>query len=289
MPLARTQGEKAFSVFNTGVLLFISFLTLFPFLHIVAKSFSSEHYVLAKQVVLLPRGLTTSSYAYVLGNPRFIRAFLVSVYVTTVGTAINMFLTTITAYPLSKTRMPGKGILLFAYVFTMMFNGGLIPTYLLVRSLGLVNTLWAIMLPIAITPFNMIILKNFFLSIPDSLEESAVMDGASQFRILFSLYVPLSLPAMATVGLFYAVGHWNQYFNALIYITDRALYPLQLYLREIIIEETAQLMDADALMDVAPISVRGATIVTAMVPILLVYPFVQKYFVKGVLIGAVKG
>ncbi len=278
-----------FAVANTLFLLFVSFLTLFPFLHIVAKSFSSEAYVLAKDVVLWPKGFTLSSYSYVLGNPRFIRAFGVSVYVTCLGTTINMILTIITAYALSKSRMPGKRILMFLYVFTMMFSGGLIPTYLLVRGVGLVNKLWALMLPGAIIPFNMIILKNFFMSIPDSLEESAVIDGASQMKILLRIYVPLSLPALATVSLFYAVGHWNQYFAALIYISNRALYPLQLYLREIIIEEGAQLVDAEALMDVAPISVRGATIVAATIPILLVYPFIQKYFVKGVLIGAVKG
>lgn len=289
MAIKRPSGERVFSYFNTLFLIFVSFLTLFPFLHIVAKSFSEEAYVLAKDVVLWPVGFTTSSYSYVLGNPRFIRAFGVSVYVTVVGTALNMLLTTITAYPLSKRRMPGKSIIMFMYVFTMMFNGGLIPTYLLVRNLGLINRLWALILPVAVIPFNMIILKNFFMSIPDSLEESAVIDGATQLRILFTIIVPLSLPAMATVGLFYAVGHWNQYFSALIYLSDRALYPLQLYLREIIIEDGAQLVDAEALMDVAPISVRGATIVAATVPILLVYPFVQKYFVKGIMIGAVKG
>jgi putative aldouronate transport system permease protein len=289
MAIKRASSERIFAYFNTIILIFVSFLTLFPFLHIVAKSFSAEAYVLAKDVVLWPVGFTTSSYSYVLGNPRFIRAFGVSVYVTTVGTALNMLLTTITAYPLSKKRMPGKSIIMFMYVFTMMFNGGLIPTYLLVRNLGLINRLWALILPAAVIPFNMIILKNFFMSIPDSLEESAVIDGATQLRILFTIIVPLSLPAMATVGLFYAVGHWNQYFNALIYLSDRALYPLQLYLREIIIEDGAQLVDAEALMDVAPISVRGATIVAATVPILLVYPFVQKYFVKGIMIGAVKG
>ena len=175
------------------------------------------------------------------------------------------------------------------YVFTIMFNGGLIPTYLLVRGLGLVNTLWALVLPAAIIPFNMIILKNFFMSIPDSLEESAIIDGASQITILFKIYVPVSISAMVTIGLFYAVGHWNQYFQALIYLSDRVLYPLQLYLREVILEEGAQMVDAEALMDVAPLSVRGATIVAATVPILLVYPFIQKYFVKGIMLGSVKG
>lgn len=270
-------------------LVMVSLLALLPFVNVIAKSLSTEAYVMARQVTLFPKGFTLSSYEYVVQNPGFVRSFFLSVVVTAGGTVFSMILTICTAYPLAKRYLVGRRTLLFLYVFTMMFSGGLIPTFLVIRQLGMTNSLLGIVIPFSINVFNLVVLKNFFLSVPASLEESALMDGASHTRILFQIFVPVSIPAIATISLFYAIHYWNSYFWTMILISTRQLYTLPLYLRELIVDEGMDVMQDEALTGVAPVSVRSATIILATVPILLLYPFAQRYFIKGIMVGSVKG
>ncbi|NQX62028.1 carbohydrate ABC transporter permease [Paenibacillus qinlingensis] len=261
-----------------------------PFIHVAAKAFSSESHVLAKDILLWPKGITTISFEYVLSNKQFYYSFGNSLFIAIVGTVISMALTVLAAYPLSRKGLPYTRFLMLLFVITMFFSGGLIPTYLVVKQVGLLNSLWSLILPTALAPFNMILIRNFFMGVPDSLEESARMDGASNLRILTSIYLPLSVPALATVGMFYAVGYWNAFFQAMMYITDRQLMPLQMFLLQLVTDEkSADLVVNDVFREVTPETIRAAAILCAVVPILFVYPFIQRYFVKGVMLGAVKG
>ncbi|WP_135555736.1 carbohydrate ABC transporter permease [Paenibacillus cymbidii] len=288
--MIRTKGEIAFSYANVLLLTLLSLSMILPFVHIAAKSLSSEAHVLAKDIVLWPKGLTTISYEYVLSNKQFFTSFGNSVVITVVGTLISMALTVLAAYPLSRRGLPGNRLLMLLFVITMFFSGGIIPTYLVVKGVGLLNSLWALMLPGALAPFNLILIRNFFLNVPDALEESARMDGASNARILASIYLPLSVPALATVGMFYAVGYWNAFFQAMMYITERRWMPLQMFLLQLVTDEkSSDLIVSDVFREVTPETIRAAAILCAVVPILLVYPFIQRYFVKGVMLGAVKG
>lgn len=292
--MQRTRGEQIFSGLNIIVLLFFSLAMLLPFLHVIAKSFSSETAVLSGHVGLLPVGFQTGTYRYVLENSQFYRSFAVSVQVTVIGTLISMLLTVTSAYPLSKTHLRGRPFLLVFYVFTMLFHGGIIPNYLLYRTLGITNTIWALIAPMGLVVFNMLIVKSFMEGLPESVEESARMDGASYARILVAIVIPMSLPVIATISLFYAVAYWNNFFFALIYITKPSLKPLQLFLYELITEsrmdvQMLQEISAERAMNLTTEAILSATIVVATVPILLVYPFLQRYFVKGVVIGSVKG
>ena len=215
---------------------------------------------------------------------------LVSIYITVVGTFINLLMTSLMAYPLAKQTLRGRGPILLGVLFTMLFSGGLIPTYFVVKELHLTNTLWSLMIPSAISAFNLIVLKNFFQQIPDGLEDSAKIDGCNDVGVLFRIVLPLSMPAMATFSLFYAVAHWNQFFNAILYINDNTKWPIQVLLREIVI--LAQSRIGDTSMDdveIQPLTIRMAVIVFATLPILVVYPFLQKHFAKGVMLGSVKG
>lgn len=291
MGIRRSGGETAFAAANTVVLVLAGLSMLLPFLHIVAKSLSDEAHVLAKDVLFWPLRPSTGAYRWVLGSPQFVVSFTNSLIVTACGTTLSMLVTVITAFPVTRDGMPGRTALILLYVFTMFFGGGIVPTYLVVKGLGLTNTLLALFVPAALAPFQLIIMIRFFRNVPDGLYESARIDGATNVRILFSVFVPLSKAAIATLSMFYAVAYWNDYFSGLIYITNRRLVPLQVFLREMIIDESylSSLVHADELMRAAPESIRGATIVAAVTPILLVYPFVQKHFVKGLLIGALKG
>jgi putative aldouronate transport system permease protein len=215
---------------------------------------------------------------------------LVSIYITVVGTFINLLFTSLMAYPLAKTQLRGRQIILLGVLFTMLFGGGMIPTYFVVKALHLTNSLWALMIPSAISAFNLIVLKNFFQNIPDGLEDSARIDGCNDVGVLFRIVLPLSLPAMATFGLFYAVGHWNQFFNAILYINDNRMWPIQVLLREIVILAQSSIGDTTIdSADIQPLTIRMAVIVFATIPILMVYPFLQKHFAKGVMLGSVKG
>ena len=212
-----------------------------------------------------------------------------TIFVTVAGTCINLILTVLTSYPLAKGKLRGNRIIMFGIVFTMMFSGGMIPTFLVVRSLGLLDTHWALILPCAISTSNLIIVKNFFEGIPDSLLESARLDGAGEWRILWSIVLPLSVPVLATVTLFYAVGNWNRLFDAVMYINSRSNWTLPILLKEIITENSELLLDPSVAAQVYPKTMQCATIIVTILPIMLVYPFLQRYFMKGIMLGAVKG
>lgn len=289
-----SKGEKIFTIINYLFFTLFSLATLFPFVNLVAKSLSSDAAVVSGAVTFWPVDFQTGTYQYVLGNKQFINSFLVTIFVTILGTITGLIMTVITAYPLSKPRLRGRKTLLIIFVFTMLFNGGLIPTYLVIQNLNLLNKIWVLILPAMINVFNLLIMKNYFESLPESIEESAKIDGASNITILLKIILPLSKPVLATIALFFAVAHWNSYFSAMIYITKPELKPLQLYLKELVastadVLKQAGYVDAEGLLNATPEAVQAAAIVTATLPILLVYPFLQKYFVKGVLIGSVKG
>ena len=290
---ALTGGERTFETINLIVLILIGALMLFPFLNMAAKSFSSENAILTGKVLFWPVGFQTGTYKYVIRQAQFWNSFKVSVMITLMGTAGAMIISCLTAYPLSKTWLYGRKPLLLLFVFTMLFGGGMVPSYLLMRSLGLINTIWVLFVPAMLSVYNMILLKNFFEDIPDSIEESAELDGAGSLRILVSIVLPMSLPAIATIGLFYAVGFWDNYMSGLLYITKPELKPLQQYLYEIVTEsinvDKEMSMDAQENAALNTDAIRSATIMLACVPIMCVYPFLQKYFVKGVMVGALKG
>ncbi|NOU69143.1 ABC transporter permease subunit [Paenibacillus sp. LMG 31461] len=288
--MKRIRRESIFNYVNVILLSLLSLSTIVPLIHIVAKSLSGETFILAKEIWLWPKGFNFASYEYVLSYKQFYMSFWNSLIITVVGTAISMAVTVLAAFPLSRKNFPFKrGFMLF-FVITMFFSGGLIPTYLVVKQLGLLNTLWSIMLPLALAPFNLILIRNYFLSLPEALEESAIMDGASNIRILTWIYLPLSLPTIATIAMFYAVGYWNSFFQAMMYITDRGLMPLQVFLMQIVTNsKTGDMTTGGVLSELTPESTTAAAIICVVFPILCVYPFIQKYFVKGVMLGAVKG
>ncbi|WNQ12737.1 carbohydrate ABC transporter permease [Paenibacillus aurantius] len=287
-------GDKLFTTANYLFFCLLGAATLFPFLNIIAKSLSSEGAVVSGMVTVYPIDFQLGTYKLVLGNTQFLNSFKITAFITVLGTLLSLLFTVLSAYPLSKPNLAFRKPLLLVFIFTMLFNGGLIPTYLLMQKIGMVNTVWSLFVPGLIAVFNMLVVKNFFEGIPESLEESAKLDGASNVRILFSIILPLSMPVLATIGLFYAVTLWNSYFNAMAYITDPALKPLQLYLKELI-DSTSDVMKMAGEVDInrdlnsTPEAVQAASIITATLPILFVYPFLQKYFVKGVLVGSVKG
>ncbi|TYP79391.1 carbohydrate ABC transporter permease [Paenibacillus methanolicus] len=287
----RTRGEVVFEYVNYFLLLLAILVCLIPVLNIVAKSFSDESSVVAGDVGIWPIHFTTEAYHYVLSSPKFLSSFSISVLVTVIGTLINVTLTVFTGYALSRRRLKGQKVIMMLFVFTMIFQAGILPTYLIVKQLGLLNSIWSLILPGLVSPFNMIIVRLYFCNIPDSLEESGKMDGAGNLRILFHIMIPLAMPVIATTALFCAVEYWNSYFDALMYISKQNLLPLQVYLREVIFStsDANNNVEMVAQMQIAQESIRGAVVVAATLPIVLVYPFLQRYFVKGIVLGAVKG
>ncbi|MFC3804291.1 carbohydrate ABC transporter permease [Cohnella sp. GCM10012308] len=284
------RGDSVFQILNAAVLTLISVSMLLPFIHIAAKSLSDQSYVVAKDVWLWPKGLNFSSYDFVLSYKQFYVSFGNSLFITVVGTLISMAVTLLAAYPLARNGLPYRRFLMLIFVITMFFSGGLIPTYLIVKDVGLLNSLWSVILPGALAPFNLILIRNFFSGLPEAMEESARMDGASSLRILAQIYVPLSMPAIATISMFYAVGYWNSFFQAMMYLTDRSLMPLQVFLLQLVSnDKPADMVVNDVLGGVTPESMRSAAIICVVLPILCVYPFIQRYFVKGIMLGAVKG
>jgi putative aldouronate transport system permease protein len=270
---------------NLALLSIVGVITVLPFFYVVVSSFSATE-------ALIPTVFTLDGYRYIFSTPTLLRSLGVSIYVTVIGTFINLLLTALMAYPLARRALVGRSALLLLVLFTMLFSGGMIPTYFIVKGMGLIDSLWSLMLPGAISAFNLIVLKNFFQQMPDGLEESAKIDGANDLQILFRIVLPLSLPALATFSLFYAVGHWNTYFSAILYLNDAAKWPIQVLLRQIVILAQGSIgdstqMDHDAI--IKPQSVKMAVVVVSTIPILLVYPFLQKHFAKGVLLGSVKG
>jgi putative aldouronate transport system permease protein len=293
MAIRKTTGERIFDVINVVLLSALIIIAVYPLLYVLFASLSNSGELARHRGVLLaPLGFSTAAYQAVFANPNIATGYRNTLFYVVAGTAINMILTCLGAYALSRRNVMWKRPITLMIVFTLFFSGGLIPTYLLVaRTLDWINTPWAILIPGAISTFNLLVLKTAFEQVPPSLEEAARMDGANDFVILFRVVIPLSLPALAVITLFYAVAHWNAYFSALIYLRDRTLYPLQLVLREILIANQTGDMTGGALGgDVEPIgeTIKYATIIVATIPILFLYPFLQRYFVKGVLIGAIK-
>lgn len=266
---------------------------LFPLLNVLAKSLSSNVAVTSGLVGLLPKDFQLDTYKYVLKDSQVLSSLKVTVLVTAVGTAGSMLVTIMTAYPLSKKDLKGRRVMMLMIMFAMLFNGGMVPNYLIVKSLGLLNNIGALILPNMLNIFNMIIVKSFFEELPESVEESARLDGASNMRILFNIVLPMSLPIIASVGLFYTVDYWNTYFNAVMYITKPSLKPLQQYLYDLVTQSSDIMSNStgsiDQMMNISSESVRCASIIVATLPILCAYPFLQKYFVKGLTVGAVKG
>ena len=286
-----SAGERVFSWVNAALLACFGFLAVAPFIHIVAQSFSGHDAIISGRVVFWPVDFQTKAYEEVFNDHAFTRAFFVSVLRAVVGTLLNVLMTVLLAYPLSKSYIRGRQVIMFLVVFTMLFSGGMIPTYLVVKAAGLLNTFWAMIIPGLIWSFNVIIMKNFFQSVPHELEESGRIDGCSNTGILFRIAVPLSMPAIATITLFHAVGHWNSFFDAVLYIMDRNLFPLQIYLRELIQFNSSNIDTYDnwERQLLATESLKAAALFTGTAPILMVYPFLQKHFVKGIMLGSVKG
>ncbi len=290
-----TRGDRIFSGFNYIVLTVYLVIILYPLVYLVSASFSSPTAVTAGLVQLWPVEPTAIAYETIFKDPAIVRSFLNSIFYAVAGTAVNIVLTLLAAYPLSRPDLRGRGWIMFFFFFTTLFSGGLIPTYLVVRDLGLLNTRWALILPAALSVWNVIITRTYFQStIPGELLDAARIDGASDFRFLRDVVLPLSGPIVAVNALFYAVGHWNAYFDALIYLQDESLYPLQLELRQILVQNQTNLQmtgDIQSMLARENLAdlLKYALIVVSTVPLLLVYPFVQKHFVKGALIGSLKG
>lgn len=261
---------------------------LFPMLYVVSVSITPISEVLKNGgFLLIPKEITFTAYSKLIHESGMMDALGITVLITVLGTALNMIFTVLMAYPLSRKRLPARSAFLLMVVFTMLFGGGLIPTYLVVKSSGLLNSVWALMIPNLIWSFNILIIKSFLEQLPEELFESAKIDGATDFRILWQIVVPLSLPVMVTVGLFYGVGHWNEFFQAIMYVTNRKLFPLQVIVREILMQTQQPLENAENITPTE--TLQMASVVMASLPIILVYPFLQKHFTRGMLLGSVKG
>ena len=285
----RTRGERIFNVINIIIVTLVGLLCLAPFIHVIAKSFSGNMPLVLKQVYFWPKEFQWDNYSFVLNNKQYLVSMKNSVIITVCGTALSMIITFLTAFVFTRQNLPFQKLYVRLFIFTMFFGGGIIPTYLLFSNVGLLDTYWVLILPGAVGTFNIILMRNFMESISPSLEESARIDGASNMTILFRIILPLSIPAIATISLFFAVGKWNAYFNAVIYTTRKDLMPIQLYLRNIL--QNLDLLaeeDPEQLAYVSTEGVRASTTISAILPILCVYPFLQKYFVGGMMIGAVK-
>ncbi|MDF2922671.1 MAG: binding-protein-dependent transport system inner rane component [Paenibacillaceae bacterium] len=288
-----TLGERLGSSVNSILLGLFAVVATLPFIHVVAQSLSSHHAIVSGLVTLWPVEFSLEAYKQVLNESAFWGAFRISVLRTIVGTGFSILMICLLAYPLSKSYIKGRSAILFMIVFTMLFQGGMIPKYLVVKATGLLDTFWAYIIPNAIGAFSVIILKNFFQSVPQELEESARIDGATNVGILFRIMIPLSMPAIATLCLWSAVGNWNAFFDAVLYVTNRHLHPLQVYLRELIMFNQSNInTNGPSSLDnslLALESLKAAALMASTLPILILYPFLQKHFVKGIMIGSVKG
>ena len=282
-----STSRRVFEVANVIILLAISFVMLYPVIYVIAASFSEETAILRGDVVFIPVGAHVKAYQKVFQYPLLWRSYGNTLLYTVLGTAINLVLTILGAWSLSQKKMVGRRFFTLMCTFTMFFNGGMIPTFLVIRELRLLNTIWAIILPGAVSTYNMILMRTFFMQIPQSLVEAAELDGCRDFGILIRIVLPLSLASLMTIGMFYAVAHWNSYFTAVLYLSKPELYPLQIILRQVVLMNEI-VENASSTENVMAEGIKYATIVVAMLPMLCIYPFVQRYFVKGVLVGSVK-
>lgn len=288
-------GDRVFNVVNYVVLSLFFIIVLYPLIYIVSASFSSSNAVISGRVWLWPVEPGIKGYIAVFENKAIWTGFRNSMIYTVLGTVLNVILTIVAAYPLARKDFVGRNAIMFIFVFTIMFSGGIIPTYLLVRDLGILNSVWAMILPSALSVFNVIITRTYFqTTIPQEMLEAAQVDGCNDFKFLWKIVLPLSGPIVAVITLFYAVNHWNSYFNALMFLKDRDLYPLQLVLRSILIQnqiDPSMILSEEDLIARQGLAdlLKYSLIVVATVPVLIIYPFVQKHFVKGVMIGSIKG
>jgi len=295
--MIRRPGRLIFEIFNHSLIVLISVLMLYPFLFVLAASLSSGSEVSRGMVGIIPKGFNIEAYKAVFQYQHIWTGYRNTLMYTTVGTAINLLFTIAGAYPLSRKQFFGRGVFTFIIAVTMFFSGGLIPTYLIMRAYKLLNTFWVMVIPGAISTWNMIIMRTFFQNIPNELEEAATIDGCSDVGVLARVILPLSTASIMTIGMFYAVGHWNSWFNAFIYLRDQSRYPIQLWLRLIVLQN--QINDITLIANQGAVdqtadrlvsdTIKYAVIIVAALPILCVYPFIQKYFVKGVMVGSVKG
>ena len=298
MAIKETKSDKVFDILNKALVWFFILIIAYPLVYIISASISDPQYVNSGQVWLWPKGITFEGFIRVFQSSEIWLGYRNTIFYTVLGTTINLAVTLPAAYALASKDLIGKKFIMALLVFTMFFDGGLIPTYLLVRDLGLINTVWSMVLPSAASMWNIIVTMTFFkMNIPDGLAEAAEIDGASHLRVFFQIVIPLSAPIIAVMALFYGVGHWNQYFGALIYLQDRALFPLQLFLREILVRQqmTVELMQqsggvVEAIREHARIAdiIKYAIMIVSSVPLLVIYPFLQRFFVKGIMIGSLK-
>ncbi len=276
------------------VLFIVALSTFLPFWHVLMYSISDSGEAVSGGLFLLPRSPTLLSYELIFKTEQIFIAYRTTILKTVVGTSFSLIVTILTAYPLSRKRLKGRKLISALIFFTMIFNGGIIPTYLVVKSVGILNTFWAYVIPGMMSAYNMFILRNYFVSIPDSLEESAMMDGANQFRILFQIILPISGPALVAIAMFYGVGNWNSYMDGVLYVNDSSLQLLQVYMRQLINSAGAMgaLSSAQAMSEAAGVTeetIKMTVISASVIPILIVYPFLQRYYTKGVMVGSVKG
>jgi putative aldouronate transport system permease protein len=290
--MSLSRGERVLQFINIALLILIALVTLVPILYVASVSVTPLAVVAQHGgFVIIPRQITFDAYRFILSQELIPRAYLNTITITVVGTVTNMILTILMAYPLSRSRLPGRRALLVIVLIPMLFGGGLVPLFILIKNLKLINTYWAVILPTAISSYYLLIMRNFFQGLPEELFESARLDGATDFDILFRIVLPLSRPVLATLSLFYGVGHWNGFFHALMFLIDRKLQPLQVILRDILLDamrnemeevlEYVQLLPGETL--------KMASVLMSVIPLLIVYPFLQKYFTKGVLLGSIKG
>ncbi|MGG1550829.1 carbohydrate ABC transporter permease [Paenibacillus ferrarius] len=289
----KTKADKTADAVIYALLTLFALLALFPLYYVFIVSVTPYIEVMRNGGFLIwPEQFTLDAYKEIFRSPRIPQALKITVFITVVGTLLNMVVTTLLAYPLSKKFVPGRNFILMALVFTMMFSGGIIPLYIMVRSLGLYDTVWAMVIPGMVSTFNLLIVKTYFENLPAEVEEAAKVDGCGDLSTLFRIVLPLSAPIMATIGLFYGVTHWNEYFKGIFYLSDKSLMPMQVVLRSMIQSpnvSTELSLNSLALDTLPPETIKMAVVVVATLPLMIIYPFLQKYFVKGALLGSVKG
>lgn len=291
--IRQTKSDVVFDIINVTLLIGVLIIILYPLIFVISASFSNSMAVMQGKVRLWPVGFNIEAYNTVFQNEKILTGYKNTIIYTVVGTAVNIAMTIAGAYPLSRKDFVGRNIIMMYITFTMFFGGGLIPSYIINKSLGLVNNFWVMILPGAVSVWNLIVMKSFFQNtIPVELQEAAFIDGCSNFNLLFKIVLPLSAPIIAVMVIFYGVGHWNAFFTALIYFKDAKRFPLQLVLREILIQNDMQDMTGDGTLlsqQILAESIKYSVIIVSSLPVLMLYPFLQKYFVKGVMVGAIKG
>ncbi|MCR1841552.1 carbohydrate ABC transporter permease [Murimonas intestini] len=293
----KSKGRLVFNIINYIIIIFMMLSCLVPLIHILALSFSGASYTDSNMVTLIPKGFTLAAYKYVMQNSMFWRAFGVTITRLAVGVPLGLLLTILAAYPLSKEEQyfPARKIYMWLFMFVMIFNAGLVPTYLLIKDLKMMDTIWALVLPMGVNVFNIVLMMNFFRGIPREIEESALVDGAKQHTILWKLYLPLAKPSIATITLFTFMGHWNSWMDGRIYMNSTSNYPLQTYLQNVLQSSDQVLLNSNNMqsiierMAVSGQNLRAAQLFISMIPLLIIYPFLQKYFTAGLVMGSVKG